>query len=282
MPIITPAYPSMCATYNITRSSLAIIQRELRRASDLAQLIIAGKKQWKDLFEKHTFFTTDFKYYISVISSTTDKEAFKIWSGFVESKVRVLVQGLERHQSIALARPFNKGYERTHRCKTSTEVNEVQDGSLSFVVSESELVEAKAKTENGVASPDKMNGVEGGENKIKAEDEEEKTKAEDAGDECTEVYTLTHYIGVELAEGEFVFPLGQDGRCLPFTRRLDQMLPDAQGAHPTDTGAKSLDLSFQVNEFKEMCFAWDKYKEKLAPVASLSVQHVRKYVSEII
>lgn len=42
------------------------------------------------------------------------------------------------------------------------------------------------------------------------------------------------------------------------------------------TGAKSLDLSFQVDEFKELCFGWDKYKGKLSDVSTLSIQHVRK------
>lgn len=38
-------------------------------------------------------------------------------------------------------------------------------------------------------------------------------------------------------------------------------------------GAKSLDLSFQVNEFKDLCYGWDKYKDGMN---FLSIQHVRK------
>lgn len=40
-------------------------------------------------------------------------------------------------------------------------------------------------------------------------------------------------------------------------------------------GAKSLDLSFQVNNFKTMCSEWEKYKRRLN---FLSIQHVKKYV----
>jgi poly(A) polymerase Pap1 len=40
-------------------------------------------------------------------------------------------------------------------------------------------------------------------------------------------------------------------------------------------GAKSLDLSYQVNEYKDMCHNWDKYNAELN---FLSVQHVRKSV----
>ncbi|CAK7209527.1 polynucleotide adenylyltransferase [Sporothrix eucalyptigena] len=227
MPIITPAYPSMCATYNISQSSLAIIKRELEKASETAQMIMAGRQPWKDLFVKHTFFTSDFKYYISVISSSTDKESQNVWSGFVESKVRVLVQGLERHQSISLARAFNKGYERTHFCKTATEAEAVQNGSLEYLKKEDATTEGEGDT-TAATEP-------AADSDATAEDGAEPFKP-------TEVYTLTHYIGIELVEG-----------------------------------AKSLDLSYQVDEFKELCFAWDKYKEKLSKTCKLSIQHVRNF-----
>ena len=187
MPIITPAYPSMCATYNISQSSLSIIKRELEKASETAQMIMAGRQPWKDLFVKHTFFTSDFKYYISVISSSTDKESQNVWSGFVESKVRVLVQGLERHQSISLARAFNKGYERTHFCKTAAEAEAVQNGSLDYLKKEGEEDTAAAPTADSEAT----DGAE-----VSAEDGADSFKP-------TEVYTLTHYIGIELVEGTF-------------------------------------------------------------------------------
>lgn len=38
-------------------------------------------------------------------------------------------------------------------------------------------------------------------------------------------------------------------------------------------GAKSLDLSEQVNEYKDLCHGWDKYN---ADLNFLSVQHVKK------
>ncbi|CAK7215402.1 polynucleotide adenylyltransferase, partial [Sporothrix curviconia] len=229
MPIITPAYPSMCATYNISQSSLAIIKRELEKASETAQMIMAGRQPWKDLFVKHTFFTSDYKYYISVISSGIDKESQNLWSGFIESKVRVLVQGLERHQSISLARAFNKGYERTHFCKTAAEAEAVQNGSLEYLKPDGAPVEGEE--EAAAAAPTADGEAADG----AAEDDAKPFKP-------TVVYTLTHYIGIELVEG-----------------------------------AKSLDLSYQVDEFKELCFAWDKYKETLSKTCTLSIQHVRNF-----
>ena len=112
---------------------MAIIQRELQRGLELSESIMTGHRQWKDLFERHTFFTTDYKYYISIIATGKSKESHKVWSGFVESKVRMLVQKLEQHPSIAVARPFNKGYERRHICENEQDVESVQEGSLHFV-----------------------------------------------------------------------------------------------------------------------------------------------------
>lgn len=240
MPVITPAYPSMCATFNITRSSMTIINRELKRALQISESIMVGKRPWSDLFVKHTFFTAGYKYYISVISAAKTKESHTIWSGYVESKVRMLVQKLEQHQSIALAHPFNKGYERHHRCHNEKEIESVQEGSLDFLCKE-DAVGPLVKIEPAVA--ELPIEAENGEHDrpIKSEIEEDgkstKTKncengltinskpAEDTGpmtaepvnsetpddtkpsktsavSGATDVYTTTHYIGLELAPGK--------------------------------------------------------------------------------
>ncbi|ETR97035.1 Poly(A) polymerase [Trichoderma reesei RUT C-30] len=223
MPVITPAYPSMCATFNITRSSMTIIQRELRRGLEISEQIMVGKRPWSDLFVKHTFFTSGYRYYISVISASKDKEAHKIWSGYVESKVRMLVQKLEQHPSIALAHAFNKGYDRRHLCRNEQEIGQVQEGSLEFLIKDEDeskpngaLSEVPIKTENKDGATESVFPVE--------------------------VYTTTHYIGLELEEG-----------------------------------AKSLDLSYQVDEFKVLCTQWKKYQDDLEHLVSLGVQHVRNF-----
>ncbi|KAI1082189.1 Poly(A) polymerase central domain-containing protein [Whalleya microplaca] len=261
MPVITPAYPQMCATYNITRSTKSIIQRELERGANITDKIRASKLAWKDLFVKHTFFTTDHKYYLAVIATSLTKDAHKIWSGFVESKVRVLVGNLEQHNSVALARPYNKGYERLHVVKNDAETEAVQNGSLAFLVQDDEDSDGDSaeKKENGLDSPAKEGSIakkeDGAEIKaevktevkveddqsatpnIKSDPENENDKMEELPTRGTKIYTTTHYVGLELAEG-----------------------------------AKSLDLSPQVNHFKAMCSEWEKCDTKLN---FLSVQHVK-------
>jgi poly(A) polymerase len=182
MPIITPAYPSMCATHNITKSTKEIIQRELQRGGNITDQIMMGKAQWKDLFVKHTFFTEGYKYYLSVISASTTREAQNIWSGLVESKVRLLVVGLEGHESIALAHPFNKGFERVHECKTEEEIEKAKSGSLEFQIQDVPT----ETTGPGAVKDEKLNGD------VKLEN----------GSKATFVFTTTYYIGLELQEGK--------------------------------------------------------------------------------
>ncbi|PQE13180.1 Poly(A) polymerase protein [Rutstroemia sp. NJR-2017a BBW] len=221
MPIITPAYPSMCATHNITKSTKEIINRELARGGNVTDQIMMGKLPWKELFVKHTFFTKNYKYYLSIISASTTQQAQLIWSGLVESKVRHLVVGLESHESIALAHPFNKGFEREHKCSSEEEVEKAKEGDLQF-----QLKEGSTETKEEVNDSDSKNDVkENGEQKA------------DEKKEGMMVYTTTFYIGLELQEG-----------------------------------AKSLDLSWQVEEFKKMCMNWEKYD---ADLNALSVIHTR-------
>ncbi|KKA30351.1 hypothetical protein TD95_001041 [Thielaviopsis punctulata] len=214
MPIITPAYPSMCATYNITASTKSIIVRELMHGHEVARQILDGQKPWSELFVKHSFFTSGYKYYLAIVSSSTTKEAHKKWSGLVESKVRVMVQNLDRHESIKVAHPFVKGFERVHECESEEQIRKVQEGSLEFVIRDNK-------------SPSDQ------------EKHEEDEKESNGGKEKTKVYTLTHYIGMEL-----------------------------------QTDAKSLDLSYEVAEFKDLCVKWDKYEPDLN---FLTIQHVRNF-----
>jgi poly(A) polymerase len=189
MPIITPAYPSMCATYNISKSGKSIILKELERGNDIVQKIFENKLQWKDLFQRHTFFTADHKYYLNVVVSSSNKEAKKSWSGLVESKVRILVMKLEEQADmIELARPFTKGYERVHKTNTTAEAEEVKKGSVKYQVEETKTIEttnpqlAVDNAENGAIIPEVKNA---------------KPEAH-APNEPETIYTTTFYVGIDL------------------------------------------------------------------------------------
>ena len=194
MPIITPAYPAMCATHNITQSTMKVIKKELKRGEEIARNIYDGKMQWKDLFQRHSFFTTDYKYYLSIVSASKTKEAQLIWSGLVESKVRRLVASIEESQpGINLARPYTKGFDRTHQYRTQEELDQVLHGKMDFLASDSKSTDmGNDATHAAVAQGN-------AENMQMPDSNGEKENA--SGTEASTVWTTTYYIGIELSEG---------------------------------------------------------------------------------
>lgn len=184
----------MCATHNITHSTMKVIKKELTRGGELVRSIYDGKAQWKDLFQRHTFFTTDYKYYLSVVSASKTKEAQLIWSGLVESKVRRLVSSIEEAQpGISLARPFTKGFDRTHQFHTQDELDQILYGKLDFLVSDSKNTDMGNDAAHAAVAQGNSENLE----MPKSEDDQKNSN----GTSASTVWTTTYYIGIELAEG---------------------------------------------------------------------------------
>ena len=199
MPIITPAYPSMCATHNITTSTKKIITKELELGGDIVDKIFTGQMQWKDLFSKHSFFTHGYKYYLSLNSASSTKEAQLIWSGLVESKVRHLVTQLELDERIEIAHPFNKGFDRVHHVRDQDERNAVLNGSLEY-----QATDIETQTTDIANDPKHFAAAQnGGQNIPIPNGSDEKTVN---GDNGTTLYTTTYYIGIQLVQGTFYLP----------------------------------------------------------------------------
>ncbi|OAL44320.1 Poly(A) polymerase [Pyrenochaeta sp. DS3sAY3a] len=152
MPIITPAFPSMCATHTVMPSTLSIMKEEFGRADKIVQHIFAGSKSWDSLFERHSFFTKDHKYYLSVVAASRTKEASATFSGLVQSKIRWIVKHIDDGQTgIQTARPYTGYFERVHRCKDEDEVDKVSQGNLEYMVSASEVLAEGSAPANGDA-----------------------------------------------------------------------------------------------------------------------------------
>ncbi|KAI8846179.1 Poly(A) polymerase central domain-containing protein [Chytridium lagenaria] len=120
MPVITPAYPSMCSTHNVTASTQFVTTEEFRRGSEITEKIFLGAATWNDLFEKDDFFHR-YKYYLQVIASTDSAERHLRWSGLVESRLRQLVGKLENVENLQTAHPYIKSFERKCKCRTEKE-----------------------------------------------------------------------------------------------------------------------------------------------------------------
>ncbi|CAG8631363.1 13040_t:CDS:10, partial [Dentiscutata heterogama] len=112
MPIITPAYPSMCATHNVTQSTKKIIEREFERVSS-----DSSERQLKWL----VFFLVNnnigIKDYIVITRS-----------GMVESRIRHLISKLESVENLELAHPFVKGFDKIHHCTNDQMATDVMHG----------------------------------------------------------------------------------------------------------------------------------------------------------
>ncbi|KAI8804867.1 Poly(A) polymerase central domain-containing protein [Cladochytrium replicatum] len=137
MPVITPAYPSMCATHNVTASTQKIMIGEFERAAVLAEKVMTNTAQWADLFEKNDFFSK-YKIYLQVIASSDSPDTQLKWAGTVESRVRQLIIKLELVETLRLAHPFIKGFDRTTHCVTETEAHDAAHGNFPPTLSEEE------------------------------------------------------------------------------------------------------------------------------------------------
>lgn len=173
MPVITPAYPSMCATHNITKSTKEIVMKELSRGAEITHRILQGSLSWSSLFERHRFFH-DYKFYLCVVAATKSSSAEHLkWSGMIESKLRLLVQKLEVTEGISLAHPYFKTSENSFVCTTDEEVTQVVNmyGTLSGEDYTKKLSVPKHSLQDGEGS-------------------------------ANEVHLTKLYIGLEIAEGQ--------------------------------------------------------------------------------
>lgn len=110
MPLITPAYPSMCATHNVTASTLRLMTEEFRRGAELMARIEAKRATWADLLASTDFFARH-RTFFQVIGVSRSLENHLVWSGFLGSKVRHLTPKLEMEECISAAPPYHEGFE---------------------------------------------------------------------------------------------------------------------------------------------------------------------------
>ncbi|ORX35170.1 putative polynucleotide adenylyltransferase [Kockovaella imperatae] len=142
MPVITPAYPSMCSTHNITASTMSIIKNEMLRAMQITDKILADPgSSWVELFERVDFFSM-YKTYVQVVASASSSERIKDWGGTVESRIRTLVGDLEVTDNILTAHPSVASITNSFICLSEEEQAAASQGELS--------VEAMKRTEEDV------------------------------------------------------------------------------------------------------------------------------------
>lgn len=109
MPIITPAFPSMNSTHNVTYNTMQVIIKEFNRALAKVEAVEAHQADWKSVLEKEDIFST-YKHFLCLTVTGQEDQGFRKWLGWVESKVRFLVKALES-MDLAEIRPWPKHFE---------------------------------------------------------------------------------------------------------------------------------------------------------------------------
>ncbi|RDX73835.1 Nuclear poly(A) polymerase 2, partial [Mucuna pruriens] len=95
MPIITPAYPCMNSSYNVSTSTLRVMMEQFQYGNKICEDIELNKAFWKALFEQYSFFES-YKNYLQVDLVAADVDDLRNWKGWVESRLRQLTLMIER------------------------------------------------------------------------------------------------------------------------------------------------------------------------------------------
>lgn len=128
----------LLACYNHRLSSLTPVLP----ASNIVDRIIVGQTDWSELLAPHEFFGS-YKYYLQICASSSSAEDQLKWQGTVESKIRQLVMKLETVDTIVIAHPFVKSFEKIYRCIYDEECKALAKGEV--------LSDAAKRTEEQVA-----------------------------------------------------------------------------------------------------------------------------------
>ncbi|XP_020100843.1 nuclear poly(A) polymerase 1 [Ananas comosus] len=96
MPIITPAYPSMNSSYNVSSSTLRVMTEEFQRGFDICEAMEANRSEWDTLFVPYPFFEA-YKHYLEIDITAENEDDLRKWKGWVESRLRTLTLKIEKH-----------------------------------------------------------------------------------------------------------------------------------------------------------------------------------------
>ncbi|KAG9136387.1 hypothetical protein Leryth_020185 [Lithospermum erythrorhizon] len=121
MPIITPAYPCMNSSYNVSTSTLHVMMEEFKRGYEICEEIEANKASWGTVCEPFAFFEA-YKNYLQIDIAAENEDDMMNWKGWVESRIRMLTLKIERDTNGVLqchpypgefsdkSRPFRHSY----------------------------------------------------------------------------------------------------------------------------------------------------------------------------
>lgn len=93
--VISPAFPQMNTTYNVSDSQLKIIESSLREAFKVITFIEKGELEWEDLFISYPLFH-DFDHFLEIEILSKDEDSFYRWKGLIQARLRYLILSFEQ------------------------------------------------------------------------------------------------------------------------------------------------------------------------------------------
>ena len=112
MPILTPAYPVMNSTHNVSRVTMRVLQAEIKRGLDICSQVKArpadSRAEWLRLMEESDFFTL-YKDFLDVCISSATEDDHLQWLGWIESKMRQLIIKLGNTGGVR-SHPYPRAY----------------------------------------------------------------------------------------------------------------------------------------------------------------------------
>ncbi|KDP37420.1 hypothetical protein JCGZ_07947 [Jatropha curcas] len=147
MAIITPAYPYMNSSYNVSSSTLRIMLEEFGRGNEICEAMEARLADWDNLFEPFSFFEA-YRNYLQIDINAENEDDLRQWKGWVESRLRQLTLKIERHTHNMLqchphpgefmdkSRPLHCSYFMGLQRKQGVPVNEGEHFDIRLAVEE--------------------------------------------------------------------------------------------------------------------------------------------------
>eukprot|EP00475_Leptophrys_vorax_P042319 TRINITY_DN7983_c0_g1_i1.p1 TRINITY_DN7983_c0_g1~~TRINITY_DN7983_c0_g1_i1.p1 ORF type:complete len:787 (+),score=186.65 TRINITY_DN7983_c0_g1_i1:53-2413(+) len=113
-PVITPAYPCMNSTYNVSQATKRIMETEFTRGRDFYAHIVgkvATSKEFEKLFKPTEIFL-EHKDFVQVLAWANNEEDYLSWAGWIESKMRFLISYMDSAPGVD-AFPFPNAFKHT-------------------------------------------------------------------------------------------------------------------------------------------------------------------------
>ena len=89
MPIMTPVYPCINSSHNVSSCTLCIMQQEFQRGNEICEAMDTNATGWNTLFEPSHFFEA-YKNYLQIDITAQNDVDLVNWKGWVESRLRHL------------------------------------------------------------------------------------------------------------------------------------------------------------------------------------------------